>query len=87
MNDQEFLHQMKTKIQKLTGQEVDLQVDSTDTSRLTVELAEPLPKVTVGANLFRFPGFARMAIEYAVACIQQGRQVSTLEFQTLLTRN
>ena len=87
MDDRMFLDQVKAKIQRLTGQEVDLQVDSTDTSRLTVELVEPLPKVTVGANLFQYPGFARMAIEYAVACIRQGRRVSPLEFQMLLARN
>ena len=52
-----------------------------------MELSGPRPQVTVGTNIFKYPGFGRIVVEYSVACIRQERQVPALEFQVLLSRN
>ena len=87
MEDQEFLDRIKAKIEKLTGEKIEFQLDTVDTTRLKLELGLPIPKLSLGSRVLQDSGFARMAIEYAVTSIQQGRELSTLEFQALLSRN
>ena len=87
MDDQEFFQRVKAKIQRLTEREIDLQIDATKGSALSVELVGSRPRVTVGANILKYPGFARIVVEYSVACIRQERQIPPLEFQVLLSRN
>ena len=87
MDDQEFIERVKEKIERLAGQEIELGLDEENPSRLTLELDEAIPRVVIGADVLDHAGFARLAIEYAVASIRRGAEVSQLEFQALLSRN
>ncbi len=87
MDDQEFLDKIKDKIEKLSGIAIRLDLDLQDQSALRVELEGTVPAVVVGSHVLKYSGFARMATEYAVACLKAGRDLETLEFQTLLARN
>lgn len=87
MDDREFIGRIKEKIERLTGQEVDLDIDHDNEARMTLELNIAVPRVVIGAKMLEHAGFARLAIEYAVASIVRGAEVSELEFQTLLSRN
>lgn len=87
MDEQEFLDRIKGKIQRLTGTEIQFHLDMVDKDQIKVELDRPIPEVTLGSNALRYSGFARMAIEYAVATIRERRELGTLEFHVLLARN
>jgi len=87
MDDQEFLDRIKAKLELLTGAEIQLELDTEKKEQLKVELGLPVPLVSLGANVLEYSGFARMAIEYVVASIRTGRELNTLEFQMLLSRN
>ena len=87
MDDQEFLDRIKAKLELLTGAEIQLELDTEKKEQLKVELGLPVPLVSLGANVLEYSGFARMAIEYVVASIRTGRELKTLEFQMLLSRN
>jgi hypothetical protein len=87
MNDNQFLNKMQTKIETLTGKPISLVIDESETDRLEVEPGNEIPKVIIGSAALKYPGFARMCIEYAVASIRQGRRISTLEFHVVLGRN
>ena len=87
MDDREFIQRVKEKIERLTGQEIDLDIDHENQSRMTLELNIDVPRVVIGADVLQHAGFGRLAIEYAVASIKRGAEVSQLEFQALLSRN
>lgn len=87
MDDQQFIDRIVDKIERLTGRRVDLQVDHEDAGRLDVNLDPEVPMVTLGSNIFRYSGFARLCIEYATASIQRQRPIDMLEFHLLLARN
>jgi len=87
MDDQEFLDRIRTKIERLAGKEIQLDIDEADEFRLTGEFAAPVPRMTMGSGVIKYPGFARMAVEFAVASIRQGRDIGLLEFHVLLQRN
>jgi hypothetical protein len=87
VDEQQFLDKIKNKIERLTGNEIKLAVDSAEPGQLAVELGSSVPQVTLGSNVLQFSGFARMAVEYAVASIREGREISVLEFHILLARN
>ena len=87
MDDQEFLDRIKAKLERLAGTEIQLELDTEDQEKLRVELRPEVPVVTLGSNVLEYSGFARMAIEYVVASIRTGRELQTLEFQMLLSRN
>ncbi len=87
MDDEEFIQRIVEKIQRLTGTRVDVEVDREDRGKLEIELNGEVPKVVLGANVFRYAGFARMCVEYAVASIKQDRPIEELEFHLLLARN
>ena len=87
MDDEQFVLRISDKIERLTGRRVDLRIDHEDASKLEVELDHEVPVVMVGTDIFHYPGFARMCIEYATASIQQQRTINVLEFQLLLARN
>ena len=87
MDDLEFLDKIKEKIENLSGVSIRLDLDREDQSALRVDLEGPIPTVVVGSHVLEYSGFARMASEYAVACLRAGRDLETLEFQTLLARN
>jgi hypothetical protein len=87
MEDAEFLRRMEDKIQRLTGREVVLRLDETEIDQMSIDLNGPEPVITLGSNAVRYSGFARMAIEYAVASIRERREIGQLEFHILLARN
>ena len=87
MDDEQFVHRIGDKIERLTGRRVDIQIDHEDASKLDVDLNREVPLVILGANIFQYSGFARLCIEYATACIQKKRPIDPLEFQLLLARN
>ena len=87
MDDQEFLDRIRTKIERLAGKEIQLEIDKADEFRVAGEFAAPVPRVSIGSGVFKYPGFARMAVEYAVACVRQGKDIGLIEFHVLLQRN
>ena len=87
MDEQEFLDRIKAKIERLTGTEIRFHLDMIDKDQIKVELNQPIPEVTLGSSVLQYSGFARMAIEYAVATIRERRELGTLEFHVLLARN
>ena len=87
MDDEEFIGQIKAKIERLTGADIVLHLDTEDQGRMNVELSGQSPEVTLGSGVLEYSGFARMAIEYAVASIRGNRELSSLEFRALLVRN
>ena len=87
MDDQKFLDGIKGKIERLTDTEIQLQVDGAQKNQIKVEFGGPVPEVSLGSNVLQYPGFARMAIEYAVASIRERRELGLLEFHILLARN
>ena len=87
MDNDEFIRRIREKIERLTEGAVDLRVDVEDVNRLQVDLNLGVPRVTLGANIYRYSGFARMGVEYAVAAIRERRDLEPLEFHLLLARN
>lgn len=88
MDDQEFLKKVRDKIARLAGRDVELIIDpALEDGTVTVETGGPVPIVRLTPKVLEFAGLARMTIEYAVACIREGRQIDMLEFQALLRRN
>ena len=87
MEDKEFLKKMKAKIETMAGKPVSMMLDRKKADRLEVDPDQFEPKVIVGSAVLKYPGFARMCIEYAVASIREGRRISALEFHMVLGRN
>ena len=87
MDDEEFLRRVRAKIERLAGTEIHLEIDAADESRMSVDLGASVPRVMVGSSVLQYSGFARMAIEYAVASIRERRELGRLEFRALLGRN
>ena len=87
MDDQQFVDNIQRKIERLTERSIELQVDREEADQLQVDLEREVPLVVMGSNIFRYSGFARMCIEYAVASIRQQRPIDMLEFHLLLARN
>ena len=87
MQDQEFVNQIREKIERMSGRQVELRIDEEDATQIGVELNGELPLVTLGNNVMEYSGFARMGIEYAVACIREERAIDPVEFHVLLARN
>ena len=87
MEDREFVERIQEKIERLTGRQIELRIDEEDASKIGVELHGDLPLVILGNNVLEYSGFARMGIEYAVACIREERALEPMEFHVLLARN
>ena len=87
MEDREFVERIQEKIERLTGRQIELRIDEEDASKIGVELHGDLPLVILGNNVLEYSGFARMGIEYAVACIREERAIEPMEFHVLLARN
>ncbi len=87
MEDQQFIDQIREKIERLTDRTVELRIDDDDANHLGVELGREVPLVIMGANILEYAGFARMCVEYAVASIREDRPIDPVEFHVLLARN
>ena len=87
MDNDEFIQRIREKIERLTEGPIDLQIDLDDLNRMQIELGPEVPRVFLGANIYKYSGFARMCVEYAVASIRERRDIEPLEFHLLLARN
>ena len=87
MEDQQFIDQIREKIERLTDRTVELRIDDDDANHLGVDLEREVPLVIMGANILEYAGFARMCVEYAVASIREDRPIDPVEFHVLLARN
>lgn len=87
MDDHIFLTRLQDKLERITNRDVELRVVDDDPTFLEVDLEGAIPRVTLGRNVYDYPGFARMCLEYAAASINQGRHIGELEFHVLLARN
>lgn len=87
MEDVEFVERIREKIERMSGRQIELRIDAEDSSQLGVELNGDMPLVILGDNVMEYSGFARMGIEYAVACIREERAIDRVEFHVLLARN
>ena len=87
MDDEQFVDNIRRKIERLTERSIELQVDRQVGDQLQVDLEREVPLVVMGSNIFQYSGFARMCVEYAVASIRQQRPIDMLEFHILLGRN
>jgi hypothetical protein len=87
MEDENFVANMKAKIERLIGREIDLSIDAQSENPVMLDMNSQVPRVVFGDQVLKFPGMARMAIEYVVACIKEERPLHPLEFQMLLRRN
>ena len=87
MEDEEFITNIKRKIEHLVGREIELEVDQEAENPVVLDIDAPIPKVMFGGQILKYPGLARMAIEYVAACIKEERALQPMEFQLLLRRN
>jgi len=87
MDDEQFVDNIRRKIERLTERSIEFQVDRQEADQLQVDLEREVPLVVMGSNIFNYSGFARMCVEYAVASIRQQRPIDMLEFHILLGRN
>ena len=87
MEDHEFVERIREKIERMSGRRVELRIDEEDSNQIGVELQGDMPLVILGNNVLEYSSFARMGIEYAVACIREERAIEPLEFHVLLARN
>ena len=87
MEDEEFLAQLKQKVEASAGSAIDLHIDQEDKRKLVVDFTGGTPRVVFGADVIEYPGLARMFSQYAILSIRERRQVSEMEFQMFLRRN
>ena len=87
MEGNKFVTRLHDKLERITKRAVDLSVTEEDPNYLEVDLEAMVPKVVIGSNIYEYPGFGRMCLEYAAASINQGRHIGELEFHVLLARN
>lgn len=87
MEANKFVTRLHDKLERITERDVELQVNDDDPNYLEVDLEAMKPKVVLGSNIYEYPGFARMCLEYAAGSIKEGRHLGELEFHMLLSRN
>ncbi len=87
MENEELLRRIRDKIERLTQRPIDLRIDHEDANQLQIELEPEVPRVVLGANIYKYSGFARMCVEYSVASIREQRNIDAQEFHRLLARN
>ncbi len=87
MEDAEFLHQMKKRIESAAGTAIDLEIDPEDKRRISIDLAGPVPRLVFGSDILLHAGLARMYSQYAILCLKERRQVGEQEFLLFLRRN
>ena len=87
MENHTFVTRLHNKLERITNRDVDVSVNDEDPNYLEVDLETTVPKVVLGHNIYEYPGFARMCLEYAAASINKGRHIGELEFHLVLARN
>ena len=87
MDNEEFISRLQEKIGRLTQSPVEVMIDEVEPNQLQVDFDQEVPLVILGANVYKYAGFARMCVEYAVESIRKQRPIDVLEFHLLLARN
>lgn len=87
MDDAEFLRRLQERIERSTGTAIELALDYDNPGRVAVDLHGPLPKVIFGVHILKYPGLARMFMQYAILCLRERRPVKEQEFLLYLRRN
>jgi hypothetical protein len=87
MDDDSFLEEVRSKIERLTGQRVELALDAEHELDIGVDWSQDPPRVILSEAILAYPGLARMGIEYAVACLRAGHLIDVEEFEVILRRN
>jgi hypothetical protein len=87
MDDSEFIRRIQQRIQEGAATAVDVELDHRNPRAFEVELSRPIPQIIMGADVLKYPGLARMFIQYAVLCLRERRKVEDLEFRAFLRRN
>ena len=87
MENDKFVERLHNKLERVTNRDVQISVTDDDPNFLDVDLDAAVPRVVMGSNVYEYPGFARMCVEYAAASINEGRHIGELEFHLLLARN
>ncbi|MFN3974234.1 MAG: hypothetical protein ACK4K2_03005 [Dehalococcoidia bacterium] len=87
MDDAEFLRRLQERIERSTGMTIQLTLDHENPGRVAVDLEGPLPKVVFGAHVLKYPGLARMFMQYTILCLKERRPVAEQEFLLYLRRN
>ena len=87
MEEKSFISGIQKKMQSLTGKTINLELVSEDQWLLELEFEDDNIIVRVGNRILKYPGFARMVVEYTVAVIRKGSLLSQLEFNLILQRN
>ena len=88
LDDREFIQRVKEKIERLTGQEIDLEIDYDNESRMTLELEHRrCPGSSSALTSCSTPGSVVSPSNTPSRPSKRGAEVSQLEFQALLSRN
>ncbi|MBF8299054.1 MAG: hypothetical protein HW397_103 [Dehalococcoidia bacterium] len=87
MEDQEFIDQLKEKLETTSGAQIDLEIDNADPKHLSVDFSGSQPRVSFGSDVLQYPGLARMFSQFAILSLRERREVSELEFTLFLRRN
>ncbi len=87
MDDTEFLRRLKERIESSTAVTVEVDLDDEDPCNVAVDFSSAIPRVIVGADALKYPGLARMLMQYAILCLKTGRVAPQEEFLAFLRRN
>ena len=90
MDDAEFLTNIKAKISRKSGREVDVRLGlNMGDFDLVMDMESPVPIVVLPPIVMRpgYSGVARMAVEYAVGSLRAGKLLDGWEFTMLMRRN
>lgn len=87
MDDTEFLQRLKERIESSTDVTVEVDLDTDDPCNVSVDFTSAVPRVIVGADALKYPGLARMLMQYAILCLKTGRVAPQEEFLAFLRRN
>lgn len=87
MEDEDFITELKAKIEASSGVAIEFEVDREDGQRFAIDLSDSPPKVVFGVDAIENAGLARMFSQYAILCLKEGREVGKEEFLLYLRRN
>lgn len=87
MDDAEFLRRLQERIERSAGENIELVVDYDHPGRVAVDFSGARPKVILGAHALKYPGLARMFMQYAMLALRQRRPIQEQEFLLFLRRN
>jgi hypothetical protein len=87
MDDAEFLRRLQERIEGAVGEAIELVVDHEEPGRVEVEIEGPRPRVVIGSDALKYPGLARMFMQYAILALRLRRPPDEQEFLLFLRRN